>query len=116
MLYNFIINKTTGDVLAGSNVLVSNALTMTNGNIIMPGNTLTLGTSAANVGTLNFTAGRIVGSFERWISSVGAVTFPIGVAADARTVVLDVVTTDTDGSVVASFIESFPGKCGVALE
>ena len=114
-LYNFIINKTTGDVLAGSNVLVSNALTMTNGNIIMPGNTLTLGTSAASVGTLNFTAGRIVGSFERWISSVGAVPFPIGVAADARTVVLDVVTTGTDGSVVASFIESFPGNAGLPL-
>jgi hypothetical protein len=50
----------------------ANVLTMTQGNIDLNGNTLTLGTSAAlaNIGTLVYTSGTIIntGSFIRWFA------------------------------------------------
>ena len=108
-----VLNNSGGGITVDNNIAVSNQLTMTDGNIDMSGNTLTLGVDAMNEGTLSFTSGRIIGSFERWIGSTGGFTFPIGVAANDRTVELDIVALGAGGSVIASFIESSPGNAGM---
>jgi hypothetical protein len=65
---------------------------MTQGNIDLNGNTLTLGLNTANPGTLAYTTGNIIntGSFTRWFKAgvipIGSVTglFPMGTAVNPR--------------------------------
>jgi hypothetical protein len=92
---NFTINNSAGITLRTS-VIFPATLTMTNGNISLNGNTLTLGTgtTAATRGTLIWTSGFITGSgtFTRWFSNA-AITlgnvlgmFPMGNSTDNRNV------------------------------
>ncbi|MDN5211175.1 T9SS type A sorting domain-containing protein [Fulvivirgaceae bacterium BMA12] len=112
---NMVVNNSGGGISADNNIAVSNTLTMTSGNINMSGNTITLGTDIGNEGTLTFTSGRIIGSFERWINSTpgGGFTFPIGVSANDRTMVLVINTLSAGGSVTASFVPTGPGNAGM---
>jgi autotransporter-associated beta strand protein len=65
-----------GDVTLGNNATgVSNQLTMTRGNVNLNGGTLTLGSSTASPGVLNYTEGSLygnTGTFTRWISASSA--------------------------------------------
>jgi hypothetical protein len=86
---------------------------MTQGNINLNGNTLTLGLSVANNGTLVYSTGTMigVGSFTRWfktgVIAAGSVTglFPMGTATDYRPffVSAPVAGPTTGGSISVSY-------------
>ncbi len=86
-----INNSGTGIQLLNS-AQIATVLTMTQGNINLNGNTLTLGLSVANNGTLAYTSGTLIGAgtFTRWfktgVIAAGSVTglFPMGTATDYR--------------------------------
>jgi hypothetical protein len=73
-------------------ITIATTLNMSQGNINLSGNILTLGLSVANNGTLNYTAGRMygTGSFARWFKTGvipgGSVNglFPLGTTVDFR--------------------------------
>ncbi|MFN8241262.1 MAG: SprB repeat-containing protein [Bacteroidales bacterium] len=115
--YNLTTN-TTGSVNAAINLAVVNNLTMTAGNILLPSNTLTLGTSAASTGSLTYTAGWINGTFARWTSSLHNNTdllFPVGTALNARNMTLNFATIATGGLLTANFVGTPPTTGGLPL-
>ena len=89
---------------------------MTQGNINLNGNSLTLGLSVANNGTLVHTSGTLTGtgSFKRWIKSAvianGSVLglFPMGTATDYRPFYISApVTAPTSGgSVTVAYVDA----------
>lgn len=113
IFYNLTSN-TTGPLTLGSNVTVTNTLTMTAGNYNLNTFTLTLGNSAA--ATLVRTAGIMYdGTFRRWfplaaISSTAAPLyglFPIGTSTDySPTEINSTVNPATAGYVSASFVNA----------
>lgn len=93
---NLTVNNSSGAAPAvtvtSNNVSVAGNLTLTAGLVNLSGNTLTLGSSAASTGTLNFTAGAYLygGNFARWfptsavtLGSVGSL-FPLGDGTNYR--------------------------------
>ena len=75
------INNSSG-VSLSSNTNVSKTLELTNGNLLTSSNTLSLGTSHFNSGTLNNSFGKIIGNFNRQISnSVNSILFPVGTSS-----------------------------------
>ena len=66
--YNFTSSNTGAGIFLNNNINISNKLTMTSGNVDLNSNTVTLGTSIANTGTLSYTSGNLmnVGFFTRW--------------------------------------------------
>jgi len=89
---NLTVNNSGMGIQLENNVSLSRTLTMTQGNIDLNTNTLSIGTSTANPGTLAYTAGAIVntGSVTRWFKAgvipVGSVSglFPVGTTANGR--------------------------------
>ncbi|MEI7896980.1 MAG: hypothetical protein WCJ26_08085, partial [bacterium] len=112
----------TSLVIGGSTttLAVQSTLTMTSGNINCGAAILELGTSAPAEGTLNYTAGSIIGSFKRWLTSTGAKTFPIGTSggsgtASANRDALLTFVNLTNGSLTANFTATDPGSNGLPL-
>lgn len=101
------VNNATGIRLTNS-LIVSGNLTMTQGNIDLNNNSLTLGASVAVPGTLNYTAGTLIntGSFTRWfnlttIAAGGAAgLFPVGTATNYRPFSVSVPTIPTAGGTI----------------
>ncbi len=114
--YDLTVSKSSGKLILANNVVASNSLTMTQGNIETGSNKITLGTSTANIGTLNYTVGTIVGKFERWLTSTGGTArlFPVGTATSYRPATFTA-TTIVGGSLIAEFIASDPGSSGLSL-
>ena len=89
---NLTVNNTGAGIKLINNATVATTLTMTSGNIDLNANTLTLGLSVANNGTLVYTAGTIIntGSFTRWFKAATIANlsvsgqFPMGTATDYR--------------------------------
>jgi hypothetical protein len=103
-----ISNSGTG-IQLNNDATIATSFTMTQGNINLNGNLLTLGISVANNGTLNYTSGTITGtgSFTRWLKSViipngsSLGLFPMGTATDYRPFFLAApVTKPTTGGTV----------------
>jgi len=86
-----ITNSGTG-IQLNNNITIATAFLMTQGNINLNGNNLTLGISVANNGTLNYTSGTVfgTGSFTRWfktgVMANGSVNglFPMGTTTNYR--------------------------------
>lgn len=86
--YNLSLNNSGDSVVIGiSNARVNNQLTLNSSKIFINTNEITLGSSAASPGTLDYTAGRFYGStgkFTRWFGTssiaIGNVAglFPMG--------------------------------------
>ena len=89
---NFAINNTGVGIQLLNSVQIATSLTMTQGNINLNGNILTLGLSVGNNGTLAYSSGTMIGAgtFTRWfktgVIAAGSVTglFPMGTATDYR--------------------------------
>ncbi len=89
---NLTINNSGAGIQLNNNATIATTFKMTQGNINLNGNALTLGLSVANNGTLNFTSGSLygTGSFTRWFKTGvipnGSVNglFPMGTAPDNR--------------------------------
>ncbi|MBN4051583.1 hypothetical protein JYU16_02100, partial [bacterium AH-315-M05] len=118
--YNLTVVKSADTLALNGNVTVSNTsggtLTMTSANIKTGTDTLTLGTSATNVGTLIRTSGTIVGRFERWINATSPTTwlYPVGTDSYYRPAVVEF-TNLTNGSLTGEFIATNPGNIGLPL-
>jgi hypothetical protein len=86
------INNSGAGLQMNNAITIATTLNMSQGNINLSGNILTLGLSVANNGTLNYTAGRMygTGSFARWFKTGvipgGSVNglFPLGTTVDFR--------------------------------
>ncbi|MEI8046578.1 MAG: hypothetical protein WCI92_04300, partial [Bacteroidota bacterium] len=122
--YNVTVAKGARKIVLGGGataVTVSNALTMTSGNIDCGTVTLQLGTSTSVVGTLNYTSGNICGSFQRWFNSTaGAKIFPLGLSTasgteSAQCKAAITFTNLTNGSLTGSFVSANPGSSGLPL-
>ncbi len=104
---NLTINNNAG-VSLGGNVTVNDALTLTNGNISLAANNLTLGSAATIVGTPSASKYIIVNGNGRFIrNAVGntAVLFPIGTATSyvPLTITNTTGTSNLSTSVKSSF-------------
>jgi Secretion system C-terminal sorting domain len=99
---NLTVDNTGTGIQLENNTTIATNQTMTLGNIdLNGGNTLTLGLSVANSGTLAYTTGTILntGSFTRWFKAVtlpdlsGAGFFPMGTAANNRSLYVSAPST-----------------------
>jgi hypothetical protein len=81
---NLTINNAAGVTLS-ANTSVYGALNLINGNLLTNINTLSLGTSISNPGTLSVTSGKTIGNFTRWISNSSNILFPVGTSATKYT-------------------------------
>ncbi|MHA4806791.1 beta strand repeat-containing protein [Flavitalea flava] len=109
------INNNGFSMRLGNNVTVAKTLTMTQGNIDLNSNTLTLGINTANPGTLSRTTGTIVGSgsFTRWFKTGTIATgstaglFPVGTTTDYRPFTVTAPTTGptTGGTITLSYTD-----------
>lgn len=116
--YDLTVNNSSG-VVADHSFSVTNSLTMTSGNIDISNNTLTLGSSTSNVGTLTHSSSltspqpTVIGKFERWIGSTSSPTapvlFPVGTSSSYRPLQLTLSSITTAGSLIAEFVASSPG-------
>ncbi|HEX4851866.1 MAG TPA: T9SS type A sorting domain-containing protein, partial [Puia sp.] len=89
---NLNVNNSGPGIQLSNNTTVSTTLTMTQGNIDLNGNTMTLGLSVANRGTLVRTLGTMInaGTFTRWFNTTtipnnsATGLFPTGTPTDYR--------------------------------
>ena len=89
---NIIVNNSGAGIQLENNVQVATSLNMTLGDIDLNTNSLTLGLTAVNNGTLTWTSGTMIntGSFIRWFKTAtiaagsSAGLFPMGTAVDYR--------------------------------
>jgi len=113
---NLAINNTGAGIQLINNVTTGTTLTMTQGNIDLNGNIMTLGLSVANRGTLVRTSGTMIntGSFTRWfntavipnLSTTGL--FPVGTATNYRLlyVAAPVTAPTTGGTISISYTDA----------
>ncbi|MEN8157589.1 MAG: hypothetical protein ABFS10_11620, partial [Bacteroidota bacterium] len=112
--YNLTFSNSS-DLHIHGHITVSNTLSMNGGNIFTLGNILTIGTDAANPGSISYASGVVVGQLERWIAAtVTPYLFPIGTAGTYRPVTATFTSLGT-GSVISEFIASDPGSTGLPL-
>ncbi|MCJ7553924.1 MAG: T9SS type A sorting domain-containing protein, partial [Ignavibacteriaceae bacterium] len=114
---DFTINNPAGIILLSSATFPA-ALIMTNGNITTGANTLSLGTSTSNQGTLSRTSGTIIGNFRRWFSAgtISNVLFPIGTSTNYRPVNISFTGAITTGGTLTTFFTATnPGTTGLPL-
>lgn len=108
---NVTVDKIAGAVNFSSDILISNTLTLNQGILNMNGNTMRLGTSAANAGSLAVVNGKINGNFARWINSTntGNISFPLGNASATAGLTINIVSPPSVGGVVtASYLDAPP--------
>jgi hypothetical protein len=114
-LNDLSVDRSAGIIIQG-NVNVEGTLTMTDGDIITNADTLTLGASSATLGSLNWTAGSVVGNFRRWFatSTVSNVLFPVGSSSYDDPAVLSFTTAPSvGGTLTATFKGWNPGDATV---
>ncbi len=111
VFYNFNIDKSSGIVLS-SNLNIGNTLIMSQGDIATGTNTLVIGTSTSNVGTLNYVSGKVDGKIKRWYaastnSGNSTGLFPIAVGSDYRPTLIEYTSAPTSGgSLTVQFIQT----------
>ncbi|MBN4066098.1 hypothetical protein JYT51_02050, partial [Candidatus Amoebophilus asiaticus] len=119
VFFDLTTNKSAGTLTLIDHVTVSNTFTMTLGNIDAGTKILTLGTDAGNVGTFSYTAGWIIGKFERWIASTTIpappVLFPVGISDTSRQANITLNTLTSAGTLIEEFVTSSPGSNGLPL-
>ena len=105
-----------GVVTLNDNVAVVDTLRMVSANIDAGTDTITLGSSTSNEGTFKYTAGTIVGSFERWINTVSTdYVFPVGTATNKNSAKINL-SALTGGTITTLFTASDPGNTGLPIE
>jgi hypothetical protein len=90
--YNLTSSNSGIGSFLSDDINIINRLRMTSGDIDLNGNTVTLGTSTANIGILAYTSGSLInaGNFTRWYATATfangnvAGLFPMGVATNVR--------------------------------
>jgi hypothetical protein len=106
---NVTVNNAGAGIQLVNTVAVATSLTLTQGNIDLNSNGLTLGVSALAPGTLNYTAGMLInnGSFTRWFakSTIGsggvAGLFPMGTGSNYRPFSVAIPMAPTTGGTIS---------------
>jgi hypothetical protein len=115
-LNNMVMNKSTGNLIVSTPLIVSGTLTMTKGNIenTQP---IVIGTSSSNTGDLIHTSGIITGALRRYFSNAtGSKFFPIGTNSRLRDVTVDFSETPgTNQYLTASYMSGVPQDAGATL-
>jgi len=113
---NLNVNNSGAGIQLNNDVTIATNFTMTQGNVNMNGNILTLGLSVANNGTLVHSVGTMTGtgSFKRWIksaviangSSLGL--FPMGTTTDYRPFYVSAPATapTSGGSITVAYVDA----------
>lgn len=119
---NLTLNSAGNTItMAGGNLQVTGTLALTNGNINLNGDTLTVGSSATSNGTLNATSATAVlynGKLRRWLpnNSSTARVFPVGTSTTRRSASIAFTSLPTTGgTLTAEFIEGAPAGTGLPL-
>ncbi len=109
--HSLTLNNANG-ILLEDNVVVANTLTMSNGNIIGNGNTITIGTSTANRGSISHTSGQVRGTLKRWFdtntNSDNAGFFPLGNAGGDKFVSVAFTSAKTTGGTLTMYFNESP--------
>ncbi|MFI5222393.1 MAG: LamG domain-containing protein, partial [Bacteroidia bacterium] len=114
--YNLVVSGGTKSVIA--NTTVRNTLAMI-ANINCGSNTLTLGSSTSQIGSLTYGSGIITGNFARWFATTtnsGAASglFPIGTSSIYRPIQIEYSSAPTtSGILTAMFNSTNPGSSGL---
>lgn len=95
------LNNSAGLTL-NRNVSFQGRFNMYSGDVTTGANTLSIGSSILNLGTLNRTSGTIIGSFSRWFapSTVSNVLFPVGTASNYRPVLISFTSNPFSGGTI----------------
>ncbi len=116
--FSSLLIETGSTLLADHNLFVEDSLFM-RGDIRNQGFLLTLGTSAAQKGSLSYVDGTITGNLKRWISTTDDgidIFFPVGSTANHRPVILNFTNVTTNGTLQAGFNSATPGENGLPLD
>ena len=113
---NLTINNTGAGIQLINNTTIASTLTMTQGNVDLNNNALTLGLSGVNRGTLVRSAGIIfnTGTFTRWFNTStvanGAIAglFPVGTAANYRPLYVSMpsIGPTTSGTITTAYVDA----------
>jgi hypothetical protein len=104
---NLIVNNSSTGIQLGNAIAVATGLTMTQGNIDLNGNTITLGTSILLQGTLTYTAGSMIntGAFTRWVRTAAiagnAGLFPMGTVTNNQPFSVSTTVSPTTGGTIS---------------
>ncbi|HVS96380.1 MAG TPA: T9SS type A sorting domain-containing protein [Puia sp.] len=104
---NLTANNTGAGIQLINNTTVQFTLTMNSGNIDLNGNTLALGISTGNNGTLSYTSGTIIntGTFTRWYKAAAIAgntgLFPVGTASSYRPIIVSTTANPTTGGTIS---------------
>ena len=110
--YYNLVTSGGGTKTLSADVTVSNALTMTSGNIVTGTNTLTLTNSSP--AALTYTSGTIIGRFKRGVVTTAAnYLFPVGTSSYSTPATFNFGTLGAAVDITAEFIESPPGLVGL---
>ncbi len=98
-------------------VTIPGTLTMTVGDIDAGTYTLSVGTDAVNVGSLNHTAGSIIGKYEKWINATSPTSYylPLGTQQSNNHAAIEF-NNLTNGSIISEFITTDPGASGLPID
>ena len=120
-LYKLSIDKSARYVSLQRNLHAQNELQMKAGDIHTGSNTLELGLSVTQTGSLDYTAGHVVGILKRWFAAqtnTGNVSglYPIGVAGNDRFATVEYGSAPgTGGSLTTRFVSTAMGNAGLPL-
>jgi gliding motility-associated-like protein len=110
---NFSINNANGISLTNIVTAAAGTLYMNSGNINTGANTFILSNPVSSA--LNYTAGIIIGRFERFINTTSInYLFPVGTTAQIHSITANFVNL-TAGSLLVQYIAGDPGNSGLPL-
>jgi hypothetical protein len=114
VFYNLEINNAQGITIA-SNTSVAGNLTLSDGIISNPTDTLTLGINASQLGSLTHVNGHATGVFQRWVNGANQpLLFPVGNEVDPQLASVQF-NTSTTGTFALSFQTAAPTNAGLPL-
>jgi hypothetical protein len=118
---NMEVDKSSGSITLSVPLTVSNTLTMTNGNINNSSNIIEVGSSTSNLGSINWTSGKISGPLKRWFgtstnSSQASGIFPIGNSFLNRYAQINFTSAPTTGGyIIGKYLNGVPSTQNTGL-
>ncbi len=114
-IFNILSVENSAGAIFAKPLQVTTELRMLGGNIQNGSQLLTLGNLTGTQGTLTYSSGRIIGSFNRRMNATGTeYLFPIGTATNNRFARFNF-SNISAGNLTLSFIESSPALTGLPL-
>jgi hypothetical protein len=118
---NVIVDKESGTVTLEQPAQIKGTLTMTKGNIVSDAtNILEIGASTSVLGSIDWTAGTVVGPIKRWFGSSANSTqasgiFPVGTSSRNRYAQINFTGNSGEGSITVEFKLGAPASYNLPL-